>query len=85
MNVGQVDIGEGDGAAVGEIAPGVTSSVTAAGDIGRRNDRRIVGAGDVDVTVRGTLPPWPSSTSKLKVSTWAGLSPDIPPLAAATL
>ena len=85
MNVGQVHIGEADGAAVGEVADRGDQLGHRPGDIGRRHDRRIVGAGDGDADGARTLPPWPSSTSKLKVSTWAGLSPGIPPRAAATL
>ena len=48
VHVGQIDVGEGDGAAVGEIADRGDQLGHAAGDVGRRHHRRVVGAGDGD-------------------------------------
>ena len=48
MDVGQVDVGEVDGAGVGEAADGSEQLGERAGDIGGVDDWRVVGAGDGD-------------------------------------
>ena len=52
VHVGQVDVGEGDGAAVGQIAGRGDLLGHRADQIRRRDHRRIVGAGDGDVDLR---------------------------------
>ena len=56
-----------------------------AGHIGGRHDRRIVGAGDGDGDRARDAAAWPSSTSKLKVSTLGWPSARYSTAAAATL
>ena len=53
MHVGEVDVGEGDGAAVGQIAGRGDLLGDRADEILRGDHRRVVGAGDGDVDLLG--------------------------------
>ena len=48
MEIGQIDIGEGECSAVGEVANGGDEFGDSAGDLGGRDDGRVVGASDRD-------------------------------------
>ena len=52
-DVGEVDVGEGDDAAVGEVAGGRDLLGDRADQILRGDHRRVVGAGDGDVDLLG--------------------------------
>src|SRR5438477_494530 len=53
MHVGEVDVAEGDGAAVDQVAGGRDLLGDRADQIRRGDDRRVVGAGDGDVYLLG--------------------------------
>ena len=57
VHVGQVDIGKADEPLSGEVAGRRICSVTAPVTVRRRDDRRVVGAGDGDVDCFVTMPP----------------------------
>ena len=69
VHVGEVDVGEGDGAAVGQVAGRGDLLGDRADDILRRDHRRIVGAGDGDVDLLVITPPCWSSSVMVKLST----------------
>ena len=53
MHVGEVDVGEGDGAAVGQVARRGNLFGDCTDEILRGDHRRVVGAGDGDVDLPG--------------------------------
>ena len=69
MHVGEVDVGEGDGAAVGQVARRGDLFGDRTDEVLRGDQRRIVGAGDGDVDLLGDQAAVWSSSVMVKLST----------------